>query len=140
MSPVNVLQCLIMLSSYFPYFGKMKKGLCDLHAVCVSLLSAFEYLNQYLCNFVCTYIMAPEPFPTAYFINPSHQSVCVSPPSFLGNSSINAFPRKRNIVGCVGFFAVRVVSEEPLVIVMLPFYHFIITCAVSWPYFGAVFI
>jgi hypothetical protein len=23
------------------------------------------------------YIMAPEPFSTAYFINPSHQSVCV---------------------------------------------------------------
>jgi hypothetical protein len=23
------------------------------------------------------YIMAPEPIPTAYFINPSHQSVCL---------------------------------------------------------------
>jgi hypothetical protein len=40
-------------------------------------------------------IMAPEPISTAYFINPSHQSVClyVYPPlSLLGNGSVDAFP------------------------------------------------
>jgi hypothetical protein len=93
------------------------------------------------------YIVAPEPVPTVYSINLSHQSVCISPsPSFLGNSSINAFPRHRNIVGCVGLCAVRVVWKgsrrlvltEPLVTVMLLLYHFIIICAASWPYLGLI--
>jgi hypothetical protein len=38
------------------------------------------------------YIMAPEPISSAYFINPSHQSVClyVYPPlSLLDNSSVD---------------------------------------------------
>jgi hypothetical protein len=48
MSPVNVLQCFIMLSAYFPYFGKNEGGL--MRSACC--LSAFEYLNQYFCNFV----------------------------------------------------------------------------------------
>jgi hypothetical protein len=43
------------------------------------------------------YIMAPEPLSTAYFINPSHQSVsiCVSFPSILGNGSVYTFPLQR---------------------------------------------
>jgi hypothetical protein len=99
---------------------------CRLYILRINL-----WIPEPIFMWLCMYIMASEPFATAYFMNPSHQSVCVSPPSFLGNSSINAFPRQQNIVGCVGFCAVRVVSEEPLVIVMLPLYHFIITCAVS---------
>jgi hypothetical protein len=39
--------------------------------------------------------MAPEPIPTVYFINPSHQSVCmyVSLFSLLGYSSVKTLPR-----------------------------------------------
>jgi hypothetical protein len=36
---------------YFPYFENMKIGLCDLHALCVSVYSSpstFQWLNQYL--------------------------------------------------------------------------------------------
>jgi hypothetical protein len=41
------------------------------------------------------YIMAPEPISVTYFINPSHQSVClyVYPPLWLlGNGSVDTFP------------------------------------------------
>jgi hypothetical protein len=41
------------------------------------------------------YIMAPEPISTPYFINPSHQSVCVSLLSLLSNGSISKFPWQR---------------------------------------------
>jgi hypothetical protein len=60
---------------------------------------------------LCMYIMSPEPISTAYFINPSHQSVCLHVyPSYcckttarlsvflysvLGNVSVNTFPRQR---------------------------------------------
>jgi uncharacterized membrane protein len=46
----------------FPYFGKIKAGLCN-HMLSVCL------------------ILAPEPISTAYFINPSHQYMyaCRSP-------------------------------------------------------------
>jgi hypothetical protein len=48
-----------LLLARFPYFEKMKAGLCDLHVVCVSVNSptpaplTFEYLNQLLRNLVC---------------------------------------------------------------------------------------
>jgi hypothetical protein len=41
------------------------------------------------------YIMAPEPIASVYFINPSHQSVCLhvyTPLPLLGNSSIKCIP------------------------------------------------
>jgi hypothetical protein len=40
------------------------------------------------------YIMAPEPISTAYFINPSHQSVClyVYPLLLLGSGSVETLP------------------------------------------------
>jgi hypothetical protein len=38
----------------------------------------FEHLNQHLWNLVCgMYNMEPELIWTAYFKNPSHQSVCL---------------------------------------------------------------
>jgi hypothetical protein len=39
-------------------------------------------------------IMAPEPISTSYFINPSHQSVClyVYPLLLLGNDSVKTLP------------------------------------------------
>jgi hypothetical protein len=121
-----------------PLFGKkwnrLMRSPCRLYILRINL-----WITEPIFMWLCMYIMAPEPFPTAYFMNPSHQSVCVSPASFLGNSSINAFPRQQNIVGCVGSYAVSVVSKEPLVIIMFSLYNFVITCAVSWPYFGAVF-
>jgi hypothetical protein len=48
------------------------------------LLSS-ECLNQYLWKFVCNHA---KPISTAYFINPSRQSVCVSHQKFLGKGLI----------------------------------------------------
>jgi hypothetical protein len=39
------------------------------------------------------YIMASDPISTAYFINPSHQTVY--PPMLLSNGSIDTFPRQQ---------------------------------------------
>jgi hypothetical protein len=78
------------------------------------------------------YIMTPEPISTAYFINPSHQSVCLYmyPLSLLGNGSVkryreNEYTRnKRRIVGGVVLYAICVlcgpfVLPELLVIFFL---------------------
>jgi hypothetical protein len=71
---------------------------------------------------VDTYIMAPEPISTTYFINPSHQSVClyVYPPivakQLLGKhvpAAMNTFNNIR-IAGRVLFCASRVISKESL--------------------------
>jgi hypothetical protein len=37
------------------------------------------------------HITAPSPISTAYFINPSHQSMCLALLSLLGNSSIKSY-------------------------------------------------
>jgi hypothetical protein len=78
------------------------------------------------------YIMAPEPISTAYFINPSHQSVsvCVYLLSLLGKGSVKCIPpfvarqrlgknvtaatntHNRRIVGRIVLYAVRVVLNE----------------------------
>jgi hypothetical protein len=67
------------------------------------------------------YIMAPEPISAAYFINPSHQFIClyVCPPiaarqriekkRYRGNEYTRG---NRRIVGRVVFYAIRVVSKE----------------------------
>jgi hypothetical protein len=65
------------------------------------------------------YIMALEPISTVYFINSSHQSVClyVYPLSFLGNGSVKRFlgkeytcnsTRKITDLGVI-FYTVRVI-------------------------------
>jgi hypothetical protein len=65
-----------------------------------------------------TYVMAPESISTVYFINPSHQSVClyVYSMSLLGNGSVKASLRQRiqrlEELFHVIFYAVRVASKE----------------------------
>jgi hypothetical protein len=62
----------------FPYFGKITAGLCDRHAVCLHIPSPHQILTpDPLFIKLGMYITAPEPISTAYFINPSHQSVCL---------------------------------------------------------------
>jgi hypothetical protein len=65
------------------------------------------------------YIMAPKPISTVYFINPSHQSVClyVYRLLLLGTSvkwycSNEYTSNKRKIVGSVFLYVVRAISEE----------------------------
>jgi hypothetical protein len=36
---------LLLFSANFPYFEKIKVGLCDLHAVCVSMYPPYQLLN-----------------------------------------------------------------------------------------------
>jgi hypothetical protein len=57
-------------------FWKTKLGLCDVHLVCVSPLPPIScWKIEPVFMKLGMYIMAPEPMSTAYFINPSHQSV-----------------------------------------------------------------
>jgi hypothetical protein len=74
------------------------------------------------------YIMEPEPISTAYFINTSHQSVCLyvyrsmvarqrlSKKRYRGNEYTH---NNRRIVGDVDIYAVRVVSKESGLLVLL---------------------
>jgi hypothetical protein len=64
---------------YFPYFEKMKVGLCDLNAVCVSVNPPpINFWNpEPIYMKLGMYIMAPMPISTACFINSTHQSVCL---------------------------------------------------------------
>jgi hypothetical protein len=74
------------------------------------------------------YIMTPEPISAEYFINPSHQPVClhVYPPSVArqridkhGPSAKNT-RNNRRIVGRIVFYAVHAVSKESLCVGVSP--------------------
>jgi hypothetical protein len=67
---------------YFPYLKKKWKQAYAITAVCVSPPPTSVNFWMAERNFMelGTCIMALKPISTAYFINPSHQSVCVYPP------------------------------------------------------------
>jgi hypothetical protein len=101
----------------------MKVSLCDLYAVCICNSSPLNFLMpEPVFMQLGTYVMAPEPIPVAYFINTSHQSLClcVSLLSLVSKGSIKRIPpfiakqrlgkhipaakytrNNRKIVGCV---------------------------------------
>jgi hypothetical protein len=57
---------------------KMKVGLCDLHAVYVSVYPAINFwMDELISMKLGMYVMELEPISTAYIINPSHLSVCL---------------------------------------------------------------
>jgi hypothetical protein len=68
---------------------------------------------------------------TAYIMNPSRQSVylyvylCIS---LLGNGLVDTFPWQRKIVGCIIFYAVRVVSKGSRLLVVPRIYFLFIVC------------
>jgi hypothetical protein len=85
----------------------------------VSVYPPCQLLNAWTNLYETWYVtMAPETISAAYFINPSHQSMClyVYPLSLLGNGSVKLYRgkeytcRNRSIVGLI-FCAVRVVSD-----------------------------
>jgi hypothetical protein len=61
---------------YFPHFEKIKVGLCDLLAVSVYAPINF-WMREPLFMKFGMYIMALVPISTAYFVNPSCQTVCL---------------------------------------------------------------
>jgi hypothetical protein len=65
--------------------------------VCVSALPPLKFwMTEPIFIRLSMCIMAPEPISTAYFINPSHQSVSMCNPSLLlVNGSVNTFQRQR---------------------------------------------
>jgi hypothetical protein len=64
--------------SHIPHFEKIKVGLWDHHALCVSVYSPINFwIPETILMRLVMHIMAPEPIPRAYFTNPSHQSVCL---------------------------------------------------------------
>jgi hypothetical protein len=89
--------------------------------VCVSLPINFLMSEQIFMK-LGMYIMSPEPVSTAYFINPSHQSVClyVYPPIVTRQRLGKHVPaamiirKNRRIIGRVVFCTVRVVLKERL--------------------------
>jgi hypothetical protein len=79
--PPNVIVFLVDISIYvlsLRYSLQIIKayGITFLR-VCVSQLSTLECLSKSLWNLTRTYITAPEPNSTAYFINATQQSVCL---------------------------------------------------------------
>jgi hypothetical protein len=66
------------------------------------------------------YIMAPEPTSSAYFINPSHQSVAlIAYPSLVARQLLvknftaeTSRHKNRRIVECIFFYDVRVVKGK----------------------------
>jgi hypothetical protein len=67
-----------VFSAYFPYFEKIKVGLWDHDAVCVSVNPSINFwIPEPIFMKLCIYILTLELIWTAYFINPSHQSVCL---------------------------------------------------------------
>jgi hypothetical protein len=109
----NILAC-------FPYFEKIKVGLCDHHAICIPPPPLVDFwLPEPVFMKLGMCIMLTEPISTAYFRNPSHQSVCLYmyPQSLLGNVSVKKrYPGKEythnNRKVRVVFYEVHVVSEE----------------------------
>jgi hypothetical protein len=95
MSKKIIAYVLNLFLVYFPYFEKkIKAGLCYIRADCVC-----EYRPPPIIFWKpepifirpAINIMVAEPVSTAYFISPSHQSVClcVFLLSLLGNGSVN---------------------------------------------------
>jgi hypothetical protein len=109
----------ISLLSLFWKKKKMEVGLCDLHAVCVSPHNQI-WTTEPIFMKHCMYIIAPELISTAYFINPSHQSVCLHMyPSFVARqrlgktftATVNIRNNKRTVYSVVSY-AVRVVLRK----------------------------
>jgi hypothetical protein len=103
----------------FPYFEKNKSRLMRSPCVCVYHPPINFWMPEPVFMKLGMYIMAREPILTAYFINASHQSVCLYmciPLSLLGNGSVKTLPRQRihnrKIVARVVFCAVCVVPKE----------------------------
>jgi hypothetical protein len=118
-----------MYFSFLSLFWKVKIGLWFLKNKNKLLRS-----SCYLCLCVCLYVFVCPPYQllnawislyeTWYVYHDirahlngvlykSLPSVCVSIPlSFLGNGSVNTFPRQRRIIRGVVFSEVRVISEE----------------------------
>jgi hypothetical protein len=68
-------QWLSIFLAYFPYFEKIKVGLRDHNVLCVCPFNFWMPEPSFMK--LGKYIMAPKFISTAYFINPSHQSVCL---------------------------------------------------------------
>jgi hypothetical protein len=58
------------------------------------------------------YIVTPEPISTAYFINPSHQSVSIRVSPIVTRQRLGKKVTAAIIVGCVVFYGVLAVSRE----------------------------
>jgi hypothetical protein len=106
----------------FPYFERIKVGLCDVHAVCVSVYPPYPLLNTWTNLYETRYVIkTPEPISAAYFINSSHQSVFlyVYHPIVTRqqvdknvNAEIKYTRNSRRLFGSDVFYVVGVVPKE----------------------------
>jgi hypothetical protein len=88
---------------------------------CCLCIPPYKLLNcEPIFMKLCMYIMAPEPISTAYFINPSSQSVSICASHYRCSVTAqykryrgNAYTcNSKRIVGRVLFYAIRVLSRK----------------------------
>jgi hypothetical protein len=92
----SVAKCVNL--AYFPLKNRLMRSTCCL-CVCESPLINFWKPEQIFMK-LGMYIVAPEPISTAYFLNPSHQSVSVSLLPLPGKGSVKcilAFPARQQL-------------------------------------------
>jgi hypothetical protein len=111
-----------LAGSGWRYSTSPPHGLWDYHAVCMSVLCT-PTINFWMPELISmklgTYIMAHEHISTAYFINPSHQSVWLYVyPTIVAKQRLSKHvpavkntDSSRRIVGRVVFYVVRFVSK-----------------------------
>jgi hypothetical protein len=81
-------------------------------------------MSEPMCMKLGMHIMTPDPISTAYFINPSHQSVCLYPliitKQRLGGKVTAARNTRENrrTFRCIFFYAVCVISKEIRLLVL----------------------
>jgi hypothetical protein len=79
LSLIMFIRLCIYVFSLLSLFKQIKVGLSDHLAVCI-FVSVYPPINFWMPDTVFmklgVYIMAPKPISTAYFRNPSHQSMC----------------------------------------------------------------
>jgi hypothetical protein len=119
--PSTRVQFVILVFSPLSLLKKIKFGLWYDLAVCVSLLYQI-WMSGPVFMKLGMHTLAPQPISMTYFINPSHQSVClyVYPPIIARQRHSKHVPaatntrNDRRIVGLVILYNARALSKESL--------------------------
>jgi hypothetical protein len=97
-NPINRRQNVYLFSLLSLFWKNKSRRMRSPCCLCVCVSSPINcWMPETIFVKLGMYIMAPEPIWTAFFINPSHQSVClyVYPLSLLGDGSVRTLPRQR---------------------------------------------
>jgi hypothetical protein len=116
-------------------FWKTKIGLCDHHAVCISVHRRYQLLLAELVFMKFgMYIMVHRPIQRTYSKKPHHQSIClcmylpiVAKQRLCKNVTMHYVVQKQNLLNCIAmrlnmeqFFVTESFLLKPLSLVVLP--------------------